>query len=219
MNDAPETMRGIAAFDLDGTLLRGDTICEVLAKALGRLEEMKRFEAFTTESDIADGRSQMARWYSEHSAGNLQAHLHNACWAPGAHEAIQRLQEARIVVGIASLTWSFAVRWFAERLNVRHYLGTDISPNGDIIHVWARDKARWLEELAEPYGISQNRIAAVGDSEGDAAMLRVAGLRFFVGANLIPGIEPDIHLPAADLRVVAGHIIDSWATDTAARPL
>jgi hypothetical protein len=42
-------------------------------------------------------------------------------------------------------------------------------------------------------------------------MLRAAGLRFFVGANLIPEMEPAIHLPGADLRVVAGRIINSWA--------
>lgn len=211
MKAGAATVRGITAFDLDGTLLRGDTVCEVLARPLGRLEEMKRFEAFTTESDIADGRAQMARWYSEHAPGDLAAHLSNACWAPGAREAVRQLQEARILVGIASMTWKFAVRWFAEELNVHHYLGTDMSPNGDITHVWGRDKGRWLEELAETYGLPQSRIAAVGDSGGDAAMLRAAGLRFFVGANLTPEMEPAIHLPVADLRVVAGRIIDAWA--------
>jgi phosphoserine phosphatase len=120
------------------------------------------------------------------------------------------LQEARIVVGIASITWKFAVRWFAERLNVRHYLGTDVSSNGDITHVWGRDKARWLEELAKAYGVDRSRIAAVGDSAGDVAMLRVAGLRFFVGVDPIPEMGPAIHLPDADLRIVARRIIDEW---------
>jgi hypothetical protein len=47
----PET-QGIAAFDLDGTLLRVPTVCEILAKPLDRLEAMRRFEAFTAERDI-----------------------------------------------------------------------------------------------------------------------------------------------------------------------
>ena len=211
MNKTPEAIRGIAAFDLDGTLLRGATVCEVLAKRLGRLEEMKRFETFTAESDIADGRVQMVEWYRGRSVGDLEAHLDDVSWAPGAHEAIRQLHEAGIVVGIASITWRFAVRWFAERLGIRYFLGTDLDQNGEILHVWGRDKARWLQDLADSHGISSDRIAAVGDSAGDSEMLRVAGLRFFVGSKLVPETEPAIHLPGTDLRIVARRIIGEWA--------
>jgi HAD superfamily phosphoserine phosphatase-like hydrolase len=204
-------IRGIAVFDLDGTLLRGDTVCEVLAKPLGRIDEMKRFETFTTERDIEIGRAQMAQWYKGHPIDALRSHLQSACWAPGAHEAIRRLQEARVVVAIASITWKFAVRWFAEQLNVENYLGTDASANGDIVHVWGRDKARWLRELAADYGASPERTAAVGDSSGDVEMLRAAGLRFFVGASAAPELESMIYLPEADLRLVAERIIVEWA--------
>jgi hypothetical protein len=100
MNHAPERVRGLAAFDVDGTLLCGDTICEVLAKPLGRLEEMKRYETFTTESDIAYARAQMALWYMEYGIDNLHAYLPNACWAPGAQTALSELQEAGILIGI-----------------------------------------------------------------------------------------------------------------------
>ena len=203
-------IRGIAVFDLDGTLLRGDTVCEVLAKPLGRIDEMKRFETLTAEKDIETARVQMAEWYREHSMDALHAHLQSACWAPGAHEAIRRLQEAQVVVAIASITWKFAVRWFAKQVNIQNYIGTDMSASGDIVHVWARDKARWLRELAENYSASPARTAAVGDSTGDEEMLRAAGLRFFVGANAAPEIESLIHLPGADLRLVSDRIIEKW---------
>jgi hypothetical protein len=35
---------GLAVFDLDGTLLRGPTVCEVLARALGRLDRLWQLE-------------------------------------------------------------------------------------------------------------------------------------------------------------------------------
>ena len=35
---------GLAVFDLDGTLLRGPTVCEVLAQTLGRLDQMRQLE-------------------------------------------------------------------------------------------------------------------------------------------------------------------------------
>jgi phosphoserine phosphatase len=204
-------IRGIAAFDLDGTLLRGDTVCEVLAKALGRLDEMKRFETFRTETDLAAARAEMAAWFRGRTVDDLQSELRSARWAPGAREAIQRLQQANIVVAIASITWDFAVRWFAERLGVRHHLGTGLSTTGEITHVWGRDKALWLAGLVAAYGTSPLHTAAVGDSPGDAEMLRAAALRFFVGTSPPPEVMPVVHLPGADLRCVADRIMDAWA--------
>lgn len=204
-------IRGVAVFDLDGTLLRGDTVCEVLAKPLGRLAEMKRFEQLTTEADVADARAQMVEWYQANTIDALHRHLRNARWAPGAKEAILQLQKANVLVAIASITWKFAVRWYAQELNVQHYLGTDVAPDGKIIHVWGRDKARWLQELAALHATASERTAAVGDSAGDTEMLCAAELRFFVGKTLDPKLTSVVHLEDADLRLVSERIIDAWA--------
>jgi hypothetical protein len=66
---------GLAVFDLDGTLLRGPTVCEVLAQALGRLDHMKQLEALIaglSDIDITAAREEMARWYqdSQHGVGD-----------------------------------------------------------------------------------------------------------------------------------------------------
>lgn len=90
--DPTETVHGIVAFDLDGTLLRGQTVSEVIAGRLGRLEEMRRFEGFTQESDIVAAREEMARWYAEKPVSTLLSYLKDATWAPGAEKAIARLQ-------------------------------------------------------------------------------------------------------------------------------
>jgi len=42
----------LVAFDLDGTLLRGSTVCECIADGLGRRAEMARFERLTAQDDI-----------------------------------------------------------------------------------------------------------------------------------------------------------------------
>src|SRR5262245_32450902 len=96
-------MRGVAVFDLDGTLLRGDTVCEVLAKPPGRIDQMKRLETFTAEKDIEIGRGEMAGWYKGHTIETLQDHLRNAHWAPGADEAIRLLQEESLLEQTPSL--------------------------------------------------------------------------------------------------------------------
>jgi phosphoserine phosphatase len=206
-----EGVQGIVGFDLDGTLLRGPTACEVIAEPLGRLEQMKYFETMKTEQEIVSARTEMARWYDGRAFADLQCFCERACWAPGAWEAVALLQSRGIEVVIASITWSFAVAWFAKRLNIRRYLGTQLLPNGDIVHVWDHDKGRWFRDLVQDYGVPDSLVAAVGDSQGDAEFLRVAALRFFVGSGPVPNIPPPVvHIPNADLRVVAEHIVREW---------
>ena len=203
-------IRGIAVFDLDGTLLRGDTVCELLAKPLSRLAQMRQFETLTQEAEIADARTQMARWYEGHSQDSLQNYLKEAKWAPGALQAVRELQQGNVLVAIASITWKFAVQWFADQLSVRHYIGTDIKEDGVIAHVWPRDKAQWLLDLVRHYEVSRSQVAAIGDSWGDAEMLRVANLSFFVGKTPLPGLSSATHLPNADLRTVSQSILEAW---------
>jgi phosphoserine phosphatase len=173
---------------------------------------MRRFEALEAEADIALARAEMAKWYEGYSTSQLQEMLRSTCWAPGAKEAIQQLQAAQVMIAIASYTWRFAVEWFAQELNVSHFLGTDLSSGGDIQHVWARDKGEWLAALAAKYGVRHERTAAVGDSVGDAEMLRAVSLRFFVGSNANHDLCGVIHMPGGDLRAVAEHILDEWAS-------
>ena len=47
-----QVLRGIVVFDLDGTLLRGETVCEMLARPLGRIDQMQEFEQLKCEAEI-----------------------------------------------------------------------------------------------------------------------------------------------------------------------
>jgi len=207
----PSRPRALVAFDLDGTLLRGPTVCELLAEPLGRLAEMRRFEALSAEQEIAAARREMARWYQGRSTTELCEALGAARWAPGAREGVAALQAGGIEVVIASITWSFAVDWVAERLGVARTLGTRLEPGGAVGHVWPRDKARWLERLVAELRVPVERVAAVGDSGSDAELLAVSSLRFFVGAGAPPPLPALEHRPAADIASLAGEILARWA--------
>lgn len=50
----------LVAFDLDGTLLRGDTVCEAMARQLGCSSQMKVFERLTARECISAAREDMA---------------------------------------------------------------------------------------------------------------------------------------------------------------
>jgi phosphoserine phosphatase len=162
----------LAAFDLDGTLIRGPTICESLAEPL-----------------------------SAHCA-----RLTGVAIAPGAHEAFELLGQRGIRTAIVSITWSFAVEWFARRFGADAWIGTGVQ-SGDIQHFWPSDKPVWLAQHAHALGIELSEVAAVGDSHGDVPMLAAVGHPFFVGADLPAEIAHAIHAPNADLREIAQRIL------------
>jgi phosphoserine phosphatase len=203
---------GLVVFDLDGTLLRGPTVCEVLAEPLRRLDEARQFERASTQDDIAVGRAAMAGWYRGVPMSALLSSLESAEWAPGAAEGIATLRRHRIEVAIASITWRFAVGWFAQRLGVRWHLGTDLMESGDIAHVWPADKGPWLRGLATALNVPADRVAAVGDSRGDIDLLRAASLRVFVGVTVPADLENVEHFPQANMGDVATRIVEAWTT-------
>jgi phosphoserine phosphatase len=206
----PTPPRGVVAFDLDGTLLRGPTVCELLAAPLGRVAEMQRFESFTSEAEIAAARLEMAGWYEGRTERELCAALEAAAWAPGAREGVALLRAEGVAVAIASITWSFAVEWVGARLGVTRCLGTRLEPGGGVAHVWPRDKARWLVETAAELGVPAGRTAAVGDSSSDADLLAAAELRFFVGRCAPPALPGLVHRPAGDLEAIAREVLAAW---------
>jgi phosphoserine phosphatase len=65
--------------------------------------------------------------------------------ATGAHVAVTALQRAGIEVVIASITWHFAVAWFARSLNVRRFVRTKLSRSGGVAHVWPTEKGYGYE--------------------------------------------------------------------------
>ena len=191
----------LAAFDLDGTLIRGPTICESLAEYLGKLPRMHEMEQMRDVAEIRAARQEMLAWYGEPPEA-LCANLSHVSIAPGAAEAFESLALQGIHTAIVSITWSFAVAWFARRFGAGAWVGTD-ARCGEIQHFWPSDKPLWLARHASSLGIDLSEVAAVGDSLGDVPMLAAVGHPFFVGAELPREIAHAVHAPNADLRDIA----------------
>ena len=198
----------LAIFDLDGTLIRGNTCCELIAERIGRLDEMRKFERCVTKDEIAAARREMSRWYSPYRLDELVAPLANAIEAPGLRQGFARLRAAGVKIGIASITWSFAVEWFAQRLGVDFQLGRLLREGGTIAHVWPEDKAVWLRSLAAKEQLLIAETAAIGDSVGDVPMLLAAGRRYYVGSDTaaIPEIR---HFPQGNIEDIARDILEA----------
>lgn len=197
----------LVAFDVDGTLIRPDTCCEAIARPLGRLERMREFERLTTVAQITAARAEMASWYTGRSHAELCTPLADATLAPGVSVGFARLRRHGIATALVSITWDFAVAWFAQVLNADYYVGTNLAADGTITHFWPEDKARWIRALTVDRTIGLDQVAAVGDSAGDVPMLQTIGLPFFVGKSLPPGLPPVTHIPDGDIDQIARTII------------
>src|SRR5262249_49176284 len=112
----------------------------------------------------------------------------------------------------ASITWSFAVEWFAARLGIRHFTGTSIGASGDLRHVWPKDKGIWVTALAESLGIPRQRVATVGDSWSDLEMFKAGSIAVFVGEDWKGLPEMISFMPTGDILSVAELVVKKWST-------
>ena len=202
----------IAAFDLDGTLLRGQTACEAIAEGIGRIERMRELEQLGSNQieEIVAAREEMAEWYSGFTFNDLCKYLTAIPVAPGVEEGFALLRDHGFRIAIISLTWEFAVKWFANQLGADHSVGQGLSSDGLITHFWPQDKALWLTGLADKLDVDMKDVAAVGDSRGDIPMLLSVGHRYWVGQSTPPQLDRKVvHEPTGDMRLVAHRIVES----------
>jgi phosphoserine phosphatase len=192
----------LVAFDLDGTLLRGRTVCEGIAARLGRLARMQELERLRERRDIEAARAEMLSWYAPHSHAELCAELPGVTIAPGADAAFSFLRAHGVKTAIVSITWSFAVAHFARRFGADAFVGTEI--DGDrIVHFWPEDKPTWLARHCAGLGLSLADAGAVGDSHGDVPLLASVKRAVCVGRELPAGCGAMTHAPLSDMRAVA----------------
>src|SRR5579884_606294 len=161
----------LVAFDVDGTLVHGETLSETLARRVGYLSRMQEIERIQEEIDFIPAREEIASWFRSIPFAELCTCLQSIRLAPGVKEGLALLKRHQIKIALVSITWEFAVEWLAQKLGADYFVGTRLSIEGDITHFWAQDKASWLCELAQQLDLHLEQIAAVGDSNGDRYML------------------------------------------------
>jgi HAD superfamily phosphoserine phosphatase-like hydrolase len=203
----------LAAFDLDGTLTRGQTCMEAIAGALGFADQMAAWEQARTEQEITAARLGMWEHLKHHSSQDITAALAGIPLAPGAADGIAALRAAGVRTVIVSLTLAECAAYFARRLGADAHIGTEPDGNGGFRHVFPATKPALLAHHARTLGIPPHQVAAAGDSPGDIPMLRAARTSIYVGAQLPGGFTPTWHLPQAPINEIARVILAPASLD------
>jgi len=201
----------LVAFDLDGTLTRGDTVCETIARRLGHLRRVRELEALCAERRDRDSlrllRTELASIYRGATRARLRSSLSSLILAPGARRGLALLRDSGVMSAIVSLAWEFASEWLAEVLHADYYVGTRFLDDGSVEHFWPEDKGPWLERLMRSVGVGRDQTAAVGDSWTDTAMFDVVDHVIYVGATPTP--HPHlIHVPNGNIYEIARLLTD-----------
>lgn len=189
----------LAAFDVDGTLLRGENIYGCIGRHIGRSTEMAAFELLRAREDLTTGRETMLEWYLPFSKARLIEHLADLRLAPGVTQGFARLKAAGVKIALVSITWQFAVEWLASELGADYAVGTGWREDNTLSHFWPEDKAIYLNSLLAELKLAQGSLAAVGDSHGDIPMLNLASRSYFVGETPPMELLHAQHWPDADI--------------------
>jgi HAD superfamily phosphoserine phosphatase-like hydrolase len=205
--DVPAGIR-LVAFDLDGTLTRGQTCLEAIADAFGFAAQTSVWQRARTEQELITARLGMWEYLQHLSTEAMDAALANIPLAPGASEGITALRTAGISSIVVSLAFASNVAYFAGRLGVDAHFGTEPDGNGGFRHVFPATKPTLLAEYANALGVLPAQIAAVGDAPGDVPMLRTARISIYVGPTLPDDFTPTWHLPAAPIDEIARIILN-----------
>jgi HAD superfamily phosphoserine phosphatase-like hydrolase len=200
----------LVAFDLDGTLVRGHSVCEVLARKLGHLDRMRMLESIASQRRDRESirllRDEAATHYRAVPITELRSHLSALTLAPGAREGFDLLRRSGVATAIVTITWAFAAEWAAQELGADHYVGTALLEDGSVDHFWPEDKATWLEGLMRRIGVRRDETLAIGDSWLDVPMFGVAGEVIYVGPTVPPAVHAT-HIPGGDIYQIARGII------------
>jgi phosphoserine phosphatase len=197
----------LVVFDLDGTLLRGRTVYEHLARKLDHRAIVHRAERSRNHRQILSSRERVHAAYGGRTDVDLMRLMPGITAAPGVATAFERLRSEGVIIAIATLTWSFAARWFCRTYGAHQWLATQRDPRRGLVHVWPRDKAVWVHRLTLRHSLTRSDVAAVGDSASDLPMLRAAGHGYFVGSRLPVDAIGIRHLPAVAIDVLVEEML------------
>jgi phosphoserine phosphatase len=206
----------LVSFDLDGTLIRGTTVCTELGRSLGHLDQIRDLESRYARSEISNTEvaSHDALAYRDRSVSDIERAVLDIPLIKGFAEVVAALKRQGIHVLIVTVTWSFAARAIARKYGLDGFAGAEMGEmNGRLTgqvaaHFEERDKVRFVQEYGRKCGIDLSECVAVGDSRSDIPLFKEVG--FAIALNATPQARAVSHvtLDTDDLRDVLPYLND-----------
>jgi phosphoserine phosphatase len=183
-------MRGLAAFDMDGTLLTKRTI-DVLANELGFEQKLLQIDQISKNKYAYQISIEIARLLEDISASKIIDILDQIEVRRGTLRLIDFLKSEKFLTAIISDSYTFLIQRLARKLQIDEFWGNIAEINagrltGKLIAqpCWRKSDPRCkkhsvckfhaLESIINKYHIPMDKTIAFGDSSGDICMLKYA---------------------------------------------
>jgi phosphoserine phosphatase len=181
----------LVSFDLDGTLIRGTTVCLEMGRLLGHLDKIRDLEARYARSEISNTEvaSQDALAYRDRSVSDIEQAVLGIPLIEGFAEVVAALKQQGVHVLLVTVTMSLAARAIARKYGLDGYAGAEMGEiNGRLTgqvaaHFEERDKVRFVQEYGRKFGINLSKCAAIGDSRSDIPLFKEVGLAIALNAT------------------------------------
>lgn len=190
MKDNIKPLRKLAAFDMDGTLLRGRFI-DNCAREFGFTEQLK--EIRSRDIDAATRTKQIAMLLKDRSIGDLLRVVRDIPIVEDAAEVIEELKNRGYVVGIITDSYQLIANYVKNCINADFALANRLEhvegkATGEVnipfYYFYSRmgvqkptlGKSNAMHYICNEYKVDLPNTIAVGDSENDLDMLEVAGI-------------------------------------------
>lgn len=199
---------GLIAFDLDGTLIPGTSVSRHLLAGLGKSREADDLERryLAGEIDQRQAAKLSGRAFAGLALTEIDRRLAGLPVIRGLEATLSALALAGIPAVIATVTWTFAVRYFAARFGIARFSGTVMREahgrlTGQVARYCSEDQKRdFVRAQARRLGLPMSRVVAVGDARSDLPLFAVAG--YAIALNGSPEARAAAHASLAtdDLR-------------------
>ncbi len=183
----------LVAFDMDGTLILGDSCWEVIHRHFGTRQAAKgHLRAWEAgEIDYMEFmRRDIALWRPAPTLQGVREILSSYSFAPNVRTVVEEARRRGHQIAIVTGGLDLLADEVARDLGVAHVLANGLAADArgrltgeGILRVEPTKKDANLLQLTRLLGISPEECVAVGDSKHDAKFLELAGLGIAVGKS------------------------------------
>ncbi len=200
----------LIAFDMDSTLVKGETIVEI-AKKINKQEEMARLTeiAMSPDQDFATSLKQRVKLLEGVSEKTLLEIAENLEIASGAEELIQSLKQMDWKIALISSGFSYYTDAIKRKLDLDYSFGNTLEIKngvctGNVVGsiIDAEGKWRIIEDLMADLGITREQVVTVGDGSNDRIMLQNSGLGIGFNSKEIASSVSDGRVQQNDAKMI-----------------
>ena len=200
----------LIAFDMDSTLVKGETIVEI-AKKINKQEEMARLTelAMSSDQDFSTSLKERVKLLAGVSEKTLLEIAENLEIASGAEELIQSLKQMDWKIALISSGFSYFTDAIKHKLDLDYSFGNTLEIKngvctGKVLGSIIDGEGKWkiIEDLMADLGITREQVVTVGDGSNDRIMLQNSGLGIGFNSKEIASSVSDGRIQQSDAKMI-----------------